>query len=71
MNTWQVNGFSVAVGLGGVLEVGGFVVVGEQLGDQFAAAGHADLGAGDDQEGMGHQRQGDVPVPVWPSADLC
>ena len=35
---------SVVVGLDGLLEVYGLVVVGVELGDQLAAAGHADLG---------------------------
>src|SRR4029453_4715678 len=29
------------------------------------------LGAGDDQEGVGQQGQGDVPVPARPAAALC
>ena len=34
------------------------------------APGVRGLGAGDGQEGMGQQGQGDVPVPVRPAADL-
>jgi signal transduction histidine kinase len=51
---------SVAVGSGGVSEVGGLVELGEELGDQLAATGHADLG--EDRldvvaDGVGRQEQ--------------
>jgi hypothetical protein len=39
-----MDGPFVAVGSDDVLEVGGLVVLGEELGDQLAAAGDADLG---------------------------
>jgi hypothetical protein len=51
---------SVTVGLDDLLEVYGLVVIGVELGDQLAAAGHADLG--EDRlevvaDGVGRQEQ--------------